>query len=363
MGFNNTGIFKRFLGSFGEKDLVGIDIGNSAVKVAKITGSPRNYHLQKYVSIPFSEGAIIDCEIQKREEVVEAIVEAISSASIKETNVCIGMSGPNTITKKLQVSDGTEEEIEDQVIWESEQYLPFDLDEAKISIHVLGENQSGGIDVVIGAAKDVAISEIKEIVEESGLKVKIIDLETYALVNVVEVILADVMEKMDYSWMVLDIGAQNTSAIIYRGKRIVYSKEVSMGGILITEEIQRTMSVTYAEAEDLKSLNSGGQEFPQEILDIVNRVLMSVFNEIKKIIDFYHNSTAGETIEKCFVTGGMFLLPMALDYLKEVIDMEVEKLNPFDKITFNKKNIKENIDEVALKSIVVMGLAMRKSND
>ena len=363
MAFNSAKIFKGFLDSFGEKDLIGVDIGNSAVKVAKITGGFKSYNLQKYVSIPFSEGTIIDCEIQKREEVVAAIVEAISRAGINETNVCIGMSGPNTITKKLQVSDGTEEEIEDQVIWESEQYLPFDLDEAKMSIHVLGENQSGGIDVVIGAAKNVTISEMKEIVEESGLKVKIVDLEVYALVNVIEIILADVMPKMNYSWMVLDIGAQNTSAIIYRGQRIVYSKEVSMGGILITEEIQRTMSVTYAEAEDLKSLNKETKEYPEEILNIINKVLLGIFDEIKKIIDFYHSSTAGETIEKCFVTGGMFLLPMASDYLKEVIDMEVEKLNPFDKINFNKKNIEEEMDEVALKSIVVMGLAMRKHHD
>ena len=359
----STGFFKRFLGSFGESELVGIDIGNSAIKVAKITGGPKNYHVQKYASVPLSEGAIIECEIQKREEIVKAIVEAMARADIQETNVCIGMSGANTITKKLQVSDGTEEEIEDQVIWESEQYLPFDLEEVKISIYVLGENQSGGVDVVIGAAKNVAIGEIKEIVEQAGLKVKIIDLEIYALANVVEFVLADAIKGMECSWMVLDIGAQNTLAIIYRGQRIVYSKEVLMGGLFITEEIQRTMGVTYNEAEDLKSLSGKSQEFPQEVLDIVNRVLMNIFEEIKKIIDFYHNSTAGETIEKCFVTGGTLLLPMTLDYLKEVIDMEVQTLNPFEKITFNKKNIKEDIDDMALKSLVVIGLAMRRYND
>ena len=359
----NTSFFKRFLGSFGENDLVGIDIGNSAIKIAKMTGGPKNFHLQKYASIPLSEGAIIECEIQKREEIVAAISEVMSSSGIAESNVCIGMSGSNTITKKLQVSDGTEEEIEDQVIWESEQYLPFDLEEAKISIHILGENQSGGVDVVIGAAKDAAIREIKEIVEEAGLKVRIIDLAIYALANVVEFVLEDKMKEVDYSWMVLDIGAQNTLAIIYRGQRIVYSKEVLMGSLLITEEIQRSMGVTFDEAEDLKSLNDESQEFPQEILDIVNRVLINIFGEIKKIIDFYHSSTAGETIEECFATGGTLLLPMTLDYLKEVIDIEVQTLNPFEKISFNQKNIREDIDSVALKSVVVMGLAMRKYND
>ena len=363
MASKGTGIFKGLLDSFGEKDLVGIDIGNSAVKVAKITGSSKKYHLQKYASVPLSEGAIIENEIQKKEEVVEAIIEAMTSADIKETNVCIGMSGSNTMTKKLQVSDGTEEEIEDQVIWESEQYLPFPLEEAKISIHIIGENQSGGVDVVVGAAREVAIKDIKEIVEAAGVKVKIIDLHVYALANVVEFILKDAAKDMNYSWMVLDIGAQNTLAIIYRGDRIVYSKEISSGSLLITEEIQRTMGVTYEEAEDLKSLNKGAQEFPQEILDIINRVLQDIFDEIKKVIDFYHSSTAGETIENCFVTGGTALLPMTLDYIKEIIDIEAKVLNPFDKVTVSKKNIKEDIDEVALKCVAVIGLAMRKAHD
>ena len=362
MASKETGSIKRLMGFFGEKELVGIDIGNSAIKVAKITGGPKKYHLQKYASLPLSEGAIIEYEIQKKDEVVEAIIEAVTAADIKDANVCIGMSGPNTITKKLQVSDGTEEEIEDQVIWESEQYLPFALEEAKISIHVIGENQSGGIDVVIGAARESSVKELKGIVEESGLKVKIVDLGIYALANVVEFVLHDEIKKMNYSWMALDIGAQNTLAIIYRGDRIVYSKEISMGGLLITEEIQRTMSVTYDEAEDLKSLNKDSQEFPQEVLDIVTRVLQNIFDEIKKVIDFYHSSTAGETIERCFATGGTLLLPMTLEYLKEVIEMEVNFLNPFDKITYS-KNIKEDMDEVALKSVVVIGLAMRRCND
>ena len=354
-----SGFFKRFMGSFGEKELIGIDIGNSGIKVAKVTGGPKKYHLQKYASVSLTEGAIIEYEVQKREEVIEAIIEAVTSVDIKDTNACVGLGGPNTITKKLQVSDGTEEEIEDQVIWESEQYLPFDLEEAKISIHVVGENQSGGVDVVIGAARESSILEVKEMVEEAGLKVKIVDLGMYALANVVEFVLKDEMKKMDYSWMVLDMGAQNTLAIIYRGERIVYSKEISMGGLLITEEIQRTMGVTYDEAEDLKSLNKDSQDMPQEILEIVTRVLREVFDEIKKVIDFYHSSTAGETIESCFVTGGTFLLPMASDYLKEFIEIDVKILNPFDKITFNKKTMSEDVEEVAFKSSVVIGLAMR----
>ena len=50
----------------------------------------------------------------------------------------------------------------------------------------------------------------------------------------------------------LILGAQKTEFIIYKNQTIVFTKEISVGGVMITEEIQRQMGVNYEEAEDFK---------------------------------------------------------------------------------------------------------------
>ena len=344
--------------------LIGIDIGHSAIKVAQLHGSEegKGHHLKKYASVSLSEGAIIEREVHKRDEIVEAIKEAISKADITGTEVCIGLSGENSITKKLQTAGGTIEEIEDQVVWESEHYLPFPVESAQIDIAILGENQGGGVDVIVAAAKNSLIEQFKSIVEDAGLKVKVIDLDILAVSNVVNLVVMDQFKNSDASVMILDIGAQKTNSIIYRKGILVYTKELNIGGNLITEEIQRCMGVNYQEAEDLKisSINSGG--VPEEVETIIEEVSERIGEEISKIVTFYHQSISEESIANCIVTGGSSLVEKLIKKLKDLIKTEVVPLNPFNKITFDKKHIVEDdIEEITTKGVCAMGLAMRKT--
>ena len=132
----------------GSSTIVGIDIGLSAVKVAEVVElKGGRYKLTKYSMIPLSEGALIEDEIQKEEEIIEAIREALVSGKISSKIASIAISGPNTVVRKLQLAGGSNDEIEDQVLWEAEQYLPFDIDSSTVSSHLFGENLGGGVDV------------------------------------------------------------------------------------------------------------------------------------------------------------------------------------------------------------------------
>ena len=73
--------FKDFMANFEKGQLVGLDIGLSSVKVALLSNVKKNiFRLEKYASIPLSEAAIIDDEVQKPEEIVEAMETALFEA-------------------------------------------------------------------------------------------------------------------------------------------------------------------------------------------------------------------------------------------------------------------------------------------
>lgn len=345
----------------GSKGVIGIDIGLSAVKIAEVLQtSDGNFKINRFASVDLPEGTIIEDEIQKEDEILQAIQQALKELKSSNKFACLGISGPNTLIKRLQLAGGTIEEIEDQVTWEAEQYLPFSIDEGNISFSVVGENQGGGVDVLIGAAKKTVVEAFKELVERSNLKVKIVDLTAAATLNVFESVMGSEVTGKGKTWILMDLGAQSTQFMIYKNGILVFFKEINIGGLTITEEIQRQMGVNYSEAESLKIHGDGSGNIPEEIVDLINQVLDSFFSELKKTVDFWVNSTSEEAFDGCIITGGTSLIPGLPDALQELFDTEVQILNPFTTMTYNQNNISEDmINDIAAKGVCAIGLAMR----
>jgi len=344
-----------------KKPMIGLDIGLSSVKVAQLNFDGKEYSLQRYASVPLPEGAIIEDEIQKPEEIIEAVRECFKKAGISSNWVSLGLAGPNTVARKLTMAGGSKEEIEDQVMWEAEQYLPFNIEESNIAFHIVGENEGGGVDLIIAAAKKDTVNNYKTLAESADLKVKIVELGAISIVNVFELLKKDEIEDPSESWMILDLGAQKTEFIIYKNLMPIFFKEINVGGVMITEEIQRQLGVNYYEAEDLKITGDENGNLPEEILQIVDDVVETFFREIKKTVDFYVSSTSDESLVGCVVTGGGSLIPGILEGLESLLGVKVSVLNPFDKISVNKSNVKENdLDSLTYTGVQVIGLAMRK---
>jgi len=345
----------------GPSGYIGIDIGLSSVKVAQLDGNgDTGYKLVAYGSGSLPEGAIIEDDIQKEEEVVEAIQTAIKNAGIKSVNCVFGLAGPNTVARKLQLAGGSDEEIEDQVSWEVEQYIPFSLETSKISFHVVGENEGGGIDVIVAAAKGEIVESYRSLLEQAGLKPRIFDLGLISVVNVFELVYRDKLVDPNESWILMDLGSEKTEFIIYKNNKIMFTKEIMIGGVIITEEIQRQMGVNYYEAEDLKNHGDENGNLPEEILEIIDSVVESFFAEIKKTVDFYISSTSDESFIECVLTGGSSLIPGLTEGLEALLGINVSIMNPFEVIKYDPKNIKEEqLNEIAYRGASVLGLAMR----
>ena len=62
--------------------VVGVDIGQSAVKVAELEKKKNKYKLVKFSTVPLPEASIVEDEIQKEEEVIkffESSMKALNS--------------------------------------------------------------------------------------------------------------------------------------------------------------------------------------------------------------------------------------------------------------------------------------------
>lgn len=352
--------FEELLSKLNPGAIIGVDIGAHSIKVCEVSGSPGKIRVDKFGVFTLSEAAIIEDEIQKPAEITEGILEALKQAGIKSKVLCIGLYGPNTMTKRLNAPEGTKEEVEDHVMWEAEQYITFGADESQIDFHILGDNEGGGKDAFVAAAKNDIIDNFTSLLTPHKYQVKVVDLNVVALSNAFEEFAGDRLEEFSAGTLLLDFGAQSTKVVVYKRGGPIFTKEIPVGGNLITEEIQRQMGVSYEEAENLKTSTDNNGNLPQEILNIINAQVDEQIAEIKKNIAFYVSHGSAEKVNQCFITGGSSLLPGLLDKLAIVAGVPVERLEIFNSIKIDDKKLRSNQELITAISPVVIGLAMRK---
>ena len=354
--------YKELMVNFEKGQLIAVDIGLSAVKMASLSQPKKGqFRLDKYMSVPLSEASIIEDEIQKPEEIIDAIKLILSKKKITKKIACLGMDGPNTITKRLQVPDGAMDEVEDNILWESEQYIPFGAEDAEIGFSIIGKIEHDDVvDAVVGAAKIDVVEKYIDYLSEAGLVVKVVDLNMFSIVNVFEYIYKDNIEEIsEQGAIIIDFGAQHTSVIVYKNGGPLLTKEINIGGVLVTEEIQRTMGVSYEEAEDLKINGDENGNLPEDIIPLIENHTIKLLEELKKVLNFYIAAGSSELVGNCMITGGSSSLPGLVESLQGLVDLEIEVMNPFDVID-SKENLDENeLNFVARTGIVAMGLAMR----
>jgi type IV pilus assembly protein PilM len=351
---------QELMGGFSGGATVGVDLGSHSIKVCEISGTKGKYKLDKFAVIPLSEAAIIEDEFQKPEEIIESLLSALKSAGIKSKSLNVGLYGQNTMTKRMSVPEGSKEEIQDHIMWESEQYIPFGADESEIDFHIIGETEGGGKDVIVVAARTDLVERFQEIVKEAKLQIKFVDLNIIALSNLFEMTLLHANPELDEGTIIIDYGAQNIKILIYRNGGPIFTKELIGGGSFITEEIQRQMAVSYEEAEDLKTTLDDNGNLPEEVLSIIQAQLQGQISELKKNLNFYISAGSAEQVTNLYLTGGSSQLPVLVEMLSESTGLEVNFFNPFDNgVKFGSSALSDNASQIAAIGCVAMGLGIR----
>ena len=352
---------QEILGNISAGPVVGVDLGSHSIKVCEVSGGPGKWRLDKVSVVRLSEAAIMEDEFQKHEEIMDAILSALKAAGIKSKSICVGLYGQNTMTKRLSVPDGTKDEIQDHIMWEAEQYIPFGADESEIDFSILGDTEGGGKDAVVVAARTEVVERFQNLFKEAKLMPKLVDLNVLALSNIVEATLIAQNDELAEGVIILDWGAQSIKVIVHRNGGPIFPKELPLGGSLITEEIQRQMAVSYEEAEDLKTSQDNAGNLPEEILGIIQSQFATQIAEVKKNLNFYISSGTTEQVLHCYITGGCSRSKLLVDMLSEGLGLEVQIFNPFEYgLKSSGSKLGMELDQIASIAGVAIGLGLRK---
>lgn len=343
-----------------KRQLVGLDIGSSAIKLVQMKESKGRYILQKFGVKPLEPEVIVDGTVMDEGRVISAIRELFAELKVKNNQVAVSISGHAVIVKKISLPPMPEEELEGQVKLAAEQYIPFDINEVNIDFHVLpadAENSGGEMSVVLVAAKKDKINELTELVKSAGLVPLIMDVDAFAIEN---------MHAVNYplgqeeTTALVNVGASVMNVNIVRGGVSLFTRDIPLGGNRYTEAIQRERGLSYEEAEEAKK-GEGGAGSIETVLDSVNA---EVASEIARTVDYFRASAPDVGLDRVLVCGGVAGMKGLVPQLADHMHAPVEVANPFAEIDTAGSGIdQDELAALAPRASVAVGLALRFVGD
>ena len=346
------------------KTLVGLDIGSSAVKVVELKelGKGKGYQLLNVALERLSPEAIVDGAIMDAGLVIDTIQRAFSARKIKGSEVAIALSGHSVIIKKISIPATSEEELAEVIPWEAEQYIPFDVEDVNLAYQVLkgASGGEGNMDVLLVAAKKDKINDYTSVVSQAGRNPVLVDVDVFALQNCYEM---NYDTDAGQSTALINLGASTTNVSILKGTTSIFWRDISVGGNHYNDAIRKELNLSFDQAESLKR----GEEVDGIPVENVTPIIASVNDfigtEIQKTIDFFKNTTPGETIEKMVIAGGSSRVPHLREALAERFGVPVEPLNPFNRVSVGRGMSPEMVEELASSVSIAVGLAIRRLGD
>ncbi|MGZ3559666.1 MAG: type IV pilus assembly protein PilM, partial [Thermodesulfobacteriota bacterium] len=281
----------------------------------------------------------------------------------KTRDVVTSVSGHSVIVKKISLPFMTEAELEESIQWEAERYIPFDINDVNIDFQIFGaapENPEV-MDVVLVAAKKDIINDYVSIIMETGLNPVVIDIDSFALENMLA-INYDIAKEETVA--IVNVGASVANINIVKNNISAFTRDIFKGGNQITEEIQRQLHVDHEEAEKIKVGSKVDLTSQSVIENVLKTASESLAVEIGNSLDFFQSTTTYEKIGKLYLSGGGSKIKDFDMTLQQQIGIPVEIANPFKKVEYSGKNFDlEYLREIGPIMAVGVGLASRKVGD
>lgn len=345
-----------------KKDVIGIDIGSSSVKLVQLRDAKGGYQLVTLGMALLPEEAIVDNAIMDSQSIINVIQNLVESLKVKTKNVATSVSGHSVIIRKIQLPIMTEEEMEASIQWEAEQYIPFEISEVNLDFQILGADpkDASQMDVILVAAKKDFVSDYVSLFKECGFNPVVMDIDCFSVENVYETN----YEIDDDIVALIDMGASSMNVNILKGGTSVFTRDIQVGGNAYNEELQKRLGLNNEDAEKLKlggELEGVGAD---EVAAIMADATEGLTQEVQRSIDFFSATSSDEKVQKAYIVGGVALVPAVRGSLANRLGVEVEVMDPWRQIAFSDKDFDpEYLQAVGPIFAVAAGLAMRRMGD
>jgi len=343
-----------------QNSVLGLDISTAAVKLLELSNLGTRYRVESYAVAPLPQEAFVDKNVANIDMIAEAVKLVVKQSGTKLKQGCVAVSGSAVMSKVITIpSTLGDTEIEDQVMDEASQYVPYALDEVNLDFEVQGVNEANPqmLDVLLVASRKENVNDRVEALAKAGLKTKIVDVEAFAIENAFK-LLTDQLEGATEgkTYAVADVGAAMATLNIVHDGRTVYTREQGFGGRQLTEEIQRRYGFSYEEAGLAKKRGGLPESYIVDVLDPFKKAMVQ---QISRSMQFFISSSANRSVDGIILAGGCASIPGIDSLTEQTLGITAYIANPFISMALSNKVKPQTLSADAPAMMLACGLALR----
>jgi type IV pilus assembly protein PilM len=340
--------------------VLGIDISTASVKLLELSQDGGRYKVESYAVVPLPQDAVIDKNIANIELIGNAIKSVVKQSGTRSKQACVAVAGSSVMTKVIVMpASFSDAEMEEQIMVEADQYIPYSLDEVNLDFEIQGptKNNPEMVDVLLAACRRENIEDRVAALSYAGLKAAIVDVEAFAIENAATILSDQLSGAIENKTVAIaDIGATMTTLnILYEG-RTVYTREQGFGGKQLTEEIQRRYGLSYEEAGLAKKHGGLPDNYDTDVLEPFKNAMLQ---QIARSLQFFVSSSANRGIDAMVLAGGCSSIPGLYKLVERDLGIPAYIANPFINMSLSSRVKPQSLRNDSPAMMIACGLALR----
>ncbi len=343
--------------------VVGLDIGTSAVRAAELEFGSGAPVLVAFGQVGLPPGAIVDGEVQDLSAVSDAIERLWQNGKFQSKTVVVGIAGLRAITRELDLPWVPDEDVDSAVRFQSEEVIPFPPDKTILSAQVLADNTAPDGTrtrrVLVAAAHRDLVDGVVAAAEKAGLIVEGVDLVSSALVRA----LGDPSVAAERPEAIVSIGAGLTVVVVHQHGRPQFVRTIGTGGNAATAAVAGALDLPLVDAEALKRRLGEASPQVQSAESAVQAAIAELVGEIRNSVQYFATLPGRVPIARVLLTGGGARLRGLVKELRAQVRIPVEHVSPLARLDLSRIDLDPeqaaSIDPVLATPI---GLALPEPN-
>ncbi len=344
-----------FLG--GDNLFLGIDIGDSSLKMVELKKKNRRIYLSNYA---FSENVseINFTKVEDANYLARALNKIRADAGITAKKVTASLPTFAVFSSIININNVDKRGLTEAVNAEAKKVIPLPLDEMTLDWKIIPDadgkiSTKGNAQVFLTGSPKKLVRKYIDIFKAAKLELASLETETFSLVR-------SLVGDDKSTVMIVEIGATSTDLFIVKESIPVLNRSLAVCASTITRALAEKLGLTYAQAEQFKfdlSMTLAAdtnEKLPQLLIKTLEPIAM----EMEYMLDFFQSQNKGN-VEKVILSGGGALLLNLADYLSKRLNLRVVIGDPWNRVRYPEE-LRPVLSEVGPRLAVAIGLAMRE---
>lgn len=323
------------------KKAIGWDIGSSGLRAVELEQKEGRLYLKNVAHLDFKTNIDLSLEDSNSFNLVsESIKKIFHRAKFTTPNSYAVIPGFYSYNKIFNFNDTYSEEAIENWLYQNIGRNAF-ANSAIFLDWQLMSKKNGTKKVYASAVSQQMIAKIKQLFEESNLKLNGIETSYHSLIR-------SIFGNDKTNALIIDVGSRYSDLTVVENSIPSVAKSIQFGGEDVTNAISSNLNIDFDQAEQIK-----------RDAQVVNKtILEKLKHEISQLLNGRRDGAEELKPEKIILTGGELKHPQNCELFKKHFNINSYQANPWGRILYH-HDLKSYLDQLTPNFAVAIGSAMK----